>query len=46
MNTQFKKQQCYVAGLSLSWIGYAVGLAYFSYQRMESTKTHTPGNQR
>ncbi|MBZ5554924.1 MAG: hypothetical protein LAO21_19585 [Acidobacteriia bacterium] len=33
MNTQFKKQQCYVAGLALSWIGYAVGLAYFSYQR-------------
>jgi glutaredoxin len=33
MNTQFKKQQCYVAGLALSWIGYAVGLAYFAYQR-------------
>ena len=33
MNTQFKKQQCYVPGLALSWIGYAVGLAYFSYQR-------------
>jgi glutaredoxin len=33
MNTQFKKQQCYVAGLALSWIGYAVGLAYFGYQR-------------
>ena len=33
MNSSFKKQQCYVAGLALSWIGYAVGLAYFSYQR-------------
>ena len=33
MNMQFKKQQCYVTGLALSWIGYAVGLAYFSYQR-------------
>jgi glutaredoxin len=33
MNTQFKKQQCYVAGLALGWIGYAGGLAYFSYQR-------------
>jgi len=32
MNTQFKKQQCYVAGLALGWIGYAVGLAYFSFQ--------------
>jgi len=33
MNTPLKKQQCYVAGLALSWIGYAVGMAYFSYQR-------------
>jgi len=33
MNTQFKKQQCYVAGLACGWIGYALGLAYFSYQR-------------
>ena len=33
MNTQFKKQQCYVAGLALSWIGFAVGLVYFGYQR-------------
>ena len=33
MNTQFKKQQCYVAGLALGWIGYAVGLAHFRYQR-------------
>src|SRR5262249_19373564 len=34
MNTQFKEQQCNVAGLALSWIGYAAGLGYFSYQRM------------
>ena len=33
MNMQFKKQQCYVAGLAFGWIGYAGGLAYFSYQR-------------
>lgn len=38
MNTQFKTlqfkaQQCNVAGLALSWIGYAAGLGYFSYQR-------------
>ena len=33
MNTQFKEQQCNVAGLALSWIGYAAGLAYFTYQR-------------
>ena len=33
MNTQFKEQQCTVAGLALSWIGYAAGLGYFSYQR-------------
>jgi glutaredoxin len=31
MNTQFKKQQCYVASLALGWIGYAVGWAYFGY---------------
>ena len=30
---QFKAQQCNVAGLALSWIGYAAGLGYFSYQR-------------
>lgn len=33
MNTQWKEQQCNVTGLALSWIGYAAGLAYFSYQR-------------
>ena len=33
MNTQFKEQQCNVVGLALGWIGYAVGLGYFSYQR-------------
>jgi len=33
MNTQFKEQQCNVAGLALSWIGYVAGLGYFSYQR-------------
>lgn len=33
MNTQFKEQQCNVVGLAFSWIGYAAGLAYFSYQR-------------
>jgi glutaredoxin len=38
MNTQskafqVKAQQCNVAGLALSWIGYAAGLVYFSYQR-------------
>ena len=33
MNAQFKAQQCNVAGLALSWIGYAAGLGYFSYQR-------------
>lgn len=33
MNTQFKNQQCNVAGLALSWIGYVAGLGYFSYQR-------------
>jgi hypothetical protein len=33
MNTQLKEQQCNVAGLALSWIGYAAGLGYFSYQR-------------
>lgn len=32
MNTQFKKQQCYVVTLALSWVAYAVGLV-FSYQR-------------
>lgn len=32
MNTQFKNQQCNVAGLALSWIGYVAGLGYFSYQ--------------
>ena len=32
MNAQFKEQQCNVAGLALSWIGYAAGLGYFSYQ--------------
>ena len=31
MNTQFKKQQCSVAGLALSWIGYVAGFGYFSY---------------
>jgi len=33
VNTQFKEQQCNVAGLALSWIGYAAGLGYFSYRR-------------
>ena len=33
LNSQFKDQQCSVAGLALSWIGYIAGLAYFSYQR-------------
>jgi thiol-disulfide isomerase/thioredoxin len=33
MNAQFKEQQCNVAGLALSWIGYVAGLVYFSYQR-------------
>jgi hypothetical protein len=32
MNTQFKEQQCTVAGLALSWLGYAAGLAYFCYR--------------
>jgi len=32
MNIQFKEQRCSVVGLALSWIGYAAGLAYFSYQ--------------
>jgi len=32
MNIQIKKQQCNVAGLAFSWIGYAAGLGYFSYQ--------------
>ena len=26
MNTQFKAQQCNVAGLALGWIGYAIGV--------------------
>jgi glutaredoxin len=33
LNIQFKEQQCNVVGLALSWIGYAAGLGYFSYQR-------------
>lgn len=33
MSIQVKEQQCNVAGLALSWIVYAVGLGYFSYQR-------------
>jgi len=33
MNVQFKEQQCNVVGLALGWIGYAVGMAYFAYQR-------------
>jgi glutaredoxin len=33
MNTQFKKQQCNVVGLVLGWMGYAVGMGYFIYQR-------------
>jgi thiol-disulfide isomerase/thioredoxin len=32
MNTQFKKQQCNVVGLALGWIGYVVGMGYFTYQ--------------
>ena len=33
MDTQFKEQQCSVVGLALGWIGYAVGIAYFTYQQ-------------
>jgi glutaredoxin len=33
MNIQLKEQQCSVAGLALSWIGYAAGFGYFSLQR-------------
>jgi hypothetical protein len=33
VSTQFKTQQCTVAGLAIGWIAYAVGLAYFTYQR-------------
>ena len=33
MNTQFKEQQCNVAGLALSWIGYVAGLGYLGYRR-------------
>ena|SRR5437588_9276727 len=33
IDTQFKKQQCNVTGLALSWISYAAGLGYFSYRR-------------
>jgi glutaredoxin len=33
MSGQFKEQQCNVAGLALSWIGYAAGLEYFTYRR-------------
>ena len=32
MNIQFKEQQCNVVGLALGWIGYAVGMGYFTYQ--------------
>jgi hypothetical protein len=32
MNAQFKKQQCNVVGLALGWIGYAVGMGYFTFQ--------------
>src|SRR5262245_25897097 len=32
MNTQFKQQQCSIVGLALGWIGYAVGMGYFTYQ--------------
>lgn len=33
MNAQIKEQQCNVAGLAFSWLAYAAGLGYFSYQR-------------
>ena len=33
MNAQFKEQQCNVVGLALGWIGYAIGMGYFAYQR-------------
>ena len=33
MNTQLKAQQCSVVGLALGWIGYAVGVAYFTYRQ-------------
>jgi thiol-disulfide isomerase/thioredoxin len=29
----FKKQQCNMIGLSLSWVGYLAGLAYMGYER-------------
>jgi glutaredoxin len=32
MKTQFKEQQCNVVGLALGWIGYAVGMGYFTYR--------------
>jgi glutaredoxin len=31
MDTQFKEQQCNVVGLALGWIGYVVGMGYFTY---------------
>jgi glutaredoxin len=33
METQFKEQQCNVVGLALGWIGYVVGMGYFTYRR-------------
>ena len=32
MDTQFKKQQCSVVGLTIGWLAYAAGIAYFTYQ--------------
>jgi glutaredoxin len=32
MNIQFKDQQCNVLGLALGWVGYAVGVGYFTYR--------------
>ena len=33
MNTQFKDQQCSVAGLAFGWMAYAVGVPYFLYRQ-------------
>ena len=33
MNTQFKTQQCNVAGLALGWMAYGIGGVYFTYRQ-------------
>jgi glutaredoxin len=33
MSPQFKEQQCNVVGLALGWIGFAVGVGYFTFQQ-------------